>query len=152
LPNVVALSNRGDATGDVGIGDSASLRAAIDVPTMDPERLRTIAHAYRVAFDAWGSDDIAFNRPYLGGYETQTIGPRLTALQPRAVVRVSDDPPRRLQLGAWQNEFLREFLLGEDAASELAEPGTGWVLPPDDRIDWLAQRLRHAHDLVRRWS
>jgi hypothetical protein len=26
------------------------------------------------------------------------------------------------------------------------------VTPPSDRIDWLADRLRTAHDLVRRWG
>jgi hypothetical protein len=67
-------------------------------------------------------------------------------------VRVSDDPPRQLRLGAWQNEFLREFLLGDDATSTLRQPGVDWTLPPDERIDWLAARLRHAHDLVRRWG
>jgi hypothetical protein len=52
----------------------------------------------------------------------------------------------------WQNEFLREFLLGPEAAAELAEPGTDWVFPPEDRVAWLAARLRQAHDLVRSWG
>ena len=152
LPNVVALSNRGDAVGDIAVDEMPALREATEVPTMDPARLRTIAHAYRVAFDAWNADDIAFNRPYRGGYETRSIGPHLARIEPRAAVRVSDDPPRRLRLGAWQNEFLREFLLGDEARSHLGQPGLDWVLPPDDRVDWLAARLRYAHDLVRRWG
>ena len=152
LPNVVALSNRGDGEGHISVDTTPSLRSAIEVPTMDPARLRTIAQAYRVAFDAWDPNDVAFNRPYRGGYETQSAGPRLAETQLRAVVRVSDDPPRQLRFGAWQNEFLREFLLGEDAASTLGQPGVDWTYPPDDRIDWLAGRLRHAHDLVRRWG
>ncbi len=32
------------------------------------------AQAYRIAFDAHGSNDVAYNRPYLGGHETQIIG------------------------------------------------------------------------------
>jgi hypothetical protein len=152
LPNVVALSNRGDAVGDIAVDEMPALREAAEVPTMDPARLRTIAHAYRVAFDAWNADDVAFNRPYRGGYETRSIGPHLARIEPRAAVRVSDDPPRRLRLGAWQNEFLREFLLGDEARSHLGQPGLDWVFPPDDRVDWLAARLRYAHDLVRRWG
>jgi hypothetical protein len=152
LPNVVALSNRGDAVGDISVDEMPALREATEVPTMDPARLRTIAHAYRVAFDAWNADDVAFNRPYRGGYETRSIGPHLARIEPRAAVRVSDDPPRRLRLGAWQNEFLREFLLGDEARSHLGQPGLDWVFPPDDRVDWLAARLRYAHDLVRRWG
>ena len=33
-----------------------------------------------------------------------------------------------------------------------AQPGTDWLLAPDDRVEWLAERLRHAHDLVRTWD
>ena len=119
---------------------------------MRPERLRTIGRAYQMAFDAWGPDDVAFNRPYKGGHETRTLGPKLRNLEPLAVVRPRDGVTRRLRFGVWQNEFLREFLLGPEAAAELAQPGTDWVLPPDDRVEWLAERLRHAHDLVRSWD
>ena len=42
---------------------------------MRPDRLRAIAHAYRIAFDAWDSNDVALNRPYIGGHETTTAGP-----------------------------------------------------------------------------
>ncbi|MFM2077889.1 MAG: hypothetical protein RJA49_1779 [Actinomycetota bacterium] len=149
LPNVVALSNRGDATGDVIPRDSAALRAQIDVPTMPPARIRIIGNAYATAFAAPGADDVAYNRPYLGGHETQTMGPMLRDLEPLAVVRRPGQEPRRLQLGAWQNEFLREFLLGPESTAALMEPGGGWVAPPPDRVEWLAERLRTAHDLVR---
>lgn len=152
LPEVVALSNRGDATGDVSVSDDVGLRDPIAVPSMDPARLRSIGQAYRLAFDAHDEGDVAFNRPYLGGHETQLIGPRLRQLEPRAVVRPGGEPPRRLHFGSWQNEFLREFLLGPDAAAELGEPGRTWTAPPDDRVEWLADRLRHAHDLVREWG
>jgi hypothetical protein len=151
LPNLVALSNRGGLDGDVFAAPAGVLRDPIEVPTMPPDRLRAIAHAYRVAFDAWGPDDVAFNRTYRGGYETRRVGPHLRALEPQAVVRTGPGPARYLLLGAWQNEFLREFLLGTEAAAELMEPGTDWTYPPDDRVDWLAHRLRDAHALVRSW-
>jgi hypothetical protein len=149
LPAVVALSNRGDARGEQRTSDSADLRADIDVVTMPPARLRAIGSAYRRAFDAGGPDDVGYNRPYLGGHETQVIGPRLRAIQPRAVVRPDDGPARQLHLAAWQNEFCREFLLGEVATAEMMQPGAHWVMPPDERVDWLAERLRAAHDMVR---
>jgi hypothetical protein len=152
LPSVVALSNRGDANGDVSVSDAGSLRSEIAVPTMDPARLRAIGTAYRVAFDAWDPDDVAYNRPYLGGHETQVEGPRLRALEPRAVVRPSGGPARQLRFGVWQNEFLREFLLGPEAVAHLMAPGTDWMMPPDDRVQWLAEGLTRAHDLVRRWG
>jgi hypothetical protein len=103
-------------------------------------------------FDAHDPDDVGFNRPYLGGHETQVSGPWLRALAPRAVVSGIDDVPIALHLGSWQNEFLREFLLGPEATEHLMAPGEDWVLPPDDRVGWLAERLRAAHDLVRRWG
>jgi hypothetical protein len=149
LPNVVALSNRGDAEGEVAVSDETSLRAPIGVPTMDPARLRRIGEAYRAAFGAHEDGDVAYNRPYVGGYETQVVGPRLRQLEPLAVVRPDEAPARRLRFGSWQNEFLREFLLGPDATAALMQPGTGWTTPPPDRVEWLAERLRHAHDLVR---
>ena len=98
---------------------------------MRPERLRTIGRAHQIAFDAWGPDDVAFNRPYLGGHETRTLGPKLRTLEPLAVVRPRDGITRRLRFGVWQNEFLREFFLGPEAAAKLAQPGTDWLLPPE---------------------
>jgi hypothetical protein len=152
LPAVVAMSNRGDGNGDVIASDVATLRGDNDVPTMDPIHLRAIGNAYRTAFDAWGPDDVAFNRPYIGGHETTQAGPMLRALAPLAVVRPKGDRPRQLRLGAFQNEFLREFLLGPESTGALMQPGSDWVVPPDERVDWLAGRLRHAHDLVRAWG
>jgi hypothetical protein len=149
LPAVVSLSNRGDAEGNARIVDSEGLRAEIDVPSMDPALLRTIGNAYRLAFDAHEPDDIAYNRPYLGGYETQLAGPRLRALQPLTLVRNDDRPSRQLQLGAWQNEFLREFLLGPEATAHVMLPGGDWPEVPEARVQWLAERLTAAHDLVR---
>jgi hypothetical protein len=152
LPAVVALSNHGDATGELASSEEATLRASNAVPSMRPERLRTIGRAYQMAFDAWGPDDVAYNRPYVGGHETSTIGPRLRAIEPLAVVRRSDGITRRLTLGVWQNEFLREFLLGPDTAATLSQPGTDWHLPPDDRVEWVAGKLKLAHDYVRSWG
>jgi hypothetical protein len=152
LPAVVALSNHGDATGAIDVSDATTLRDPAAVPSMRPDRIRTIGRAYQMAFDAWAPDDVAYNRPYTGGHETRTIGPKLRALEPLAVVRPRDGVARRLRLGVWQNEFLREFLLGPETAATLAQPGTDWHLPPDDRVEWLADRLRHAHDLVRAWG
>jgi hypothetical protein len=152
LPNVVALSNRGDPEGEVSVSDEPTLRAPIAVPTLDPARLRSIGRAYAISLGADGEGDVAYNRPYLGGYETQVVGPRLRHLEPLAVVRTDDDPARRLRFGSWQNEFLREFLLGPDATAQLAAPGVGWTAPPRERVEWLAERLRHAHDLVRDWG
>ncbi|HZB42262.1 MAG TPA: N-formylglutamate amidohydrolase [Ilumatobacter sp.] len=152
LPAVVALSNHGDAAGEITALDQATLRSDTDIPTMRPARLRTIGHAYRTAFDAWAPDDVAYNRPYIGGHETATIGPLLRSLEPYAVVRPSGGVARRLRFGVWQNEFLREFLLGSEAAAEIAQPGTDWAFPPADRVEHLATRLRQAHDLVRAWD
>lgn len=149
LPNVVALSNRGDGNADISVKAGAGLRAEIDVPSMDPRMVRSIGAAYRRAFDAHDPNDVAYNRPYLGGYETQVAGPHLRHVAPRAVVRTADGPARGLALGAWQNEFLREFLLGSEAVEEMMEPGEHWVVVPDTRVQWLAERLTAAHDLVR---
>jgi hypothetical protein len=150
LPNVVALSNRGDAAGEISISEDTSMRSPEEVPTMRPGRLRRIAAAYRDVFDAGDPGDVAFNRPYLGGHETQVIGPRLRELEPLAVVRSDDGPARQLRLGSWQNEFLREFLLGAEATADLTAPGDRWTGPPPERIEWLAERLHAAHDQVRR--
>lgn len=149
LPDLVALSNRGDARGDARGAKDGVLLADIDVPTMPGARLRAIGTAYRIAFDAWAPNDVGYNRPYLGGYETQLAGPKLRTLEDRAIVRPLGSQPRQLHLAAWQNEFLREFLLGDAAVAEMMQPGAHWVMPPADRVDWLAERLSAAHHLVR---
>jgi hypothetical protein len=152
LPQVVAVSNRGDAHGELIEDDADGLRSEDGVTTMRPGHVRAIGNAYRVAFDAWGADDVAYNRPYIGGHETTSVAPMLRAIEPRAVVRPRGSRPRGLRLGAFQNEFLREFLLGPESTDHLMQPGTDWVYPPEDRVQWLAERLRHAHDLVRAWG
>lgn len=152
LPNIVSLSNRGDVSGDARGSADGSLLEPVDVPTLDPGWLRAIALAYRRAFDAWSSEDVAFNRPYLGGHETQMAGPRLRELQPRTVVRQPGGATVGLKLGAFQNEFLRELLLGAPAATALGRSGDDWPVVPGAHIDDLAQKLKSAHDQVRRWG
>ncbi|MGE3619522.1 MAG: N-formylglutamate amidohydrolase [Acidimicrobiia bacterium] len=146
LPAVVALSNRGGPDGAVRPSATGELLAEVDVPTLDAPTLRAVADSYRWAFDAHDADDVAFNRPYLGGYETQRAGPALRALAPRAVVATADGATAALRLGAWQDEFRREFLLGPEATEALTVPGETWHGPPDDRVAHLAERLAAAHD------
>jgi hypothetical protein len=149
LPQLVALSNRGDDRGELTPSDKGALRDGISVPSMEPALLRSIGAAYAQVFDMHGPDDVGYNRPYLGGYETQSVAPRLQQLAPYAVVRRADSAPRSLRLGAWQNEFLREFLLGEEATAEMMAAGDEWVRAPTARVRWVAERLQVAHDLVR---
>ena len=139
------LSNHGGPDTGVRASTTGVLLDDEDVLSLDPATMRAIANAYRWAFDAYGPDNVAFNRPYLGGFETRHIAPWLRSRAPQAVVSC-DGVPVALHLGAWQNEFLREFLLGPDATDHLMTPGEDWVMPPDDRVTWLAERLRAAHD------
>jgi hypothetical protein len=129
LPELVALSNRGDAHGE--------RRDGADDVSIPATRLRSIGQAYRVAFGV-PDDHVAYYRPFLGGHETQLAGPRLAQLE--------EGP---LRLGAWQNEFLREFLLGPDAVAVMSEPGDEWVAAPGTWVDHVADRLAVAHALVR---
>ena len=124
LPNVVALSNHGGPDAAVRASTTGALLDDEDVLSLDPTTMRAIANAYRWAFDAYGPDDVAFNRPYLGGFETRHIGPWLRSRAANAIVSC-DGVPVALQLGAWQNEFLREFLLGPDATEHLTAAGRG---------------------------
>lgn len=129
LPALVALSNRGDALGE--------RRAEAEPTSMPADRLRTIGEAYRQAFGV-PVDHVAYNRPYLGGHETQLAGPRLADLQ--------QGP---LRLGAWQNEFLREYLLGPDAVAAMSQPGHEWVPASTSWMHEVAEKLSAAHALVR---
>lgn len=152
LPALVAMSNRGGPDGSVRASATGALIDDDALPSMDAPTLQALARAYRWSFDAHEPGDVAFNRPYLGGHETTIAGPWLRQRAQRAVGSGPDGVAIGLHLGAWQNEFLREFLLGPDAVAHLSEPGGDWVLPPDDRIEWLAERLRAAHDHYRRWG
>jgi len=66
--------------------------------------------------------------------------------------RLHEHPRLRGVRHVVQDEPDDEFLLGDAVANTLMQPGTEWVSPPGERIDWLADRLRAAHDLVRRWG
>jgi hypothetical protein len=151
LPNVIAHSNHGGPDAAVRGSTTGALLDDEDVLSLDPTTMRAIANAYRWAFDAYGPDDVAFNRPYLGGFETRHIAPWLRSRAGNAVVSC-DGLPVELHLGAWQIEFLREFLLGPAATEHLIAPGEDWVMPPDDHVNWVAERLRAAHDRMRRWG
>lgn len=59
-------------------------------------------------------------------------------------------PPLRLTAHAYQTEFLREYLLGPDAAAHIAKPGTDWRIIPDAHVDGIAQALKHAYTALRR--
>ena len=153
LPNVVALSNRGDAAGEVR-GRRRAV-AARDPTTCPPwTRPGCGRSARRTASPSTPTSPTTSpsTAPTSAATRPRSIGPRLRSLEPLAVVRPDDAAPRRLRFGAWQNEFLREFLLGPESTAELMQPGTGWTTPPAERVEWLAERLRHAHDLVRQWG
>ena len=153
LPAVVALSNHGDATGEIdpsdaadpagphrGADDAARAASAPSVaptrspstpgaPTTSPTTARTRA-ATRPAPSARSSG--ASNRsPWCARAAASPAGSASACGRTSSSASSSSDPkppPRSSQ------------------------PGTDWVLPPDDRVDWLAGRLRHAHDLVRSWG
>ena len=65
LPDVVALSNRGDGQGN---------RRGEDVITMDAEALRALADCHRTGFDVAFDADVALNTPYLGSQEIIASG------------------------------------------------------------------------------
>ncbi len=79
LPNVVAMSNRGGPDAAVRARADGAPLDDIDVLSLDAPTMRALANAYRWAFDAHGDNDVAFNRPYLGGHETTIAGPWLRA-------------------------------------------------------------------------
>lgn len=105
LPSVVALSNRGDADGE--------LRDESDPPTMRPAALRELAAAHREGFEVEQHPDaVLLNKPYLGSQEILAAGVRFRGIADAAEAA-------GLQLDAVQAEFLREFLLGPEATAEL---------------------------------
>jgi N-formylglutamate amidohydrolase len=152
LPDVVALSNRGDASGEVRVPADGTRPSADDVPTMDPSWIRALAEAHRRAFEVADRDQVALNRPYLGSREIQLNGPRLAALARTAVARHPDGPRIELRLGAVQAEFRREALLGEETTAVLHQPGTDWPEVPAAHVDDVAGRIKAAYDLFRRWG
>ncbi len=137
LPDVVALSNRGDA-----LGDPRAAADPTDPPTMPGDALRALADAHRAGFAVERPDAVALNRPYLGSQEILAAGAQF-----REVAAVAD--AAELRLGAVQAEFLREYLLGPAATAELHEPGTGWVDEDPARVDALAHACKRAWDAFR---
>lgn len=152
LPDVVAISNYGDADGEARGSSDGSLFGESEVLSCAPRTVRALARAQRLANDAFEPGDVVFNKPYVGGHETSVASRRLREIAPQAVVRASDGGRLRLDLGAVQYEYLREFLLGADATAELTEPGVGWPEIPADHIESVAAGMAKAHQLFRRWG
>jgi hypothetical protein len=133
LPNVVALSNRGDADGEPR-GDQPV--------TMDAARLRALAASHRRGFHV-PDDAVALNQPYLGSQEIIQAGERFRGLS-REAAAVG------VELDAVQAEFLREYLLGPANVEILQDPGTGWITPDPVRVDQIAQACRASWDDYRK--
>lgn len=130
MPQVLALSNRGDRQGE------ARGREPV---TLWPALLCRLADAHRDAFDASAPGDVALNRPFVGSHEITRFGALCRDLTQRAQVP-------GLVFGAVQAEFRREYLLGEEATAHLAEPGNDWPATDAALVDVVAQRLRSAWD------
>lgn len=130
MPQVLALSNRGDRQGE------ARGREPV---TLWPALLRRLASAHRDAFDASGPGDVALNRPFAGSHEITRFGALCRDLTQRAQAP-------GLVFGAVQAEFRREYLLGEEATAHLVKPGTDWPATDAALVNVVAQRLRSAWD------
>lgn len=129
LPQLVALSNRGDANGDPR-----------DEPvTLEPSRLRALADAHRRGFEADDPSDVELNRPYLGGHEVTTAAAWLED-------RRAEADEAGVTLGAVQAEFLREYLLGPEATSVLQAPGDGWPEAPASHVEAIGRALQASWD------
>lgn len=127
LPDVMTLSNRGDVAGNP--------RSADPAVTMDPERLRVLADSFRAGFRVSSHDEVALNRPQLGGDEI------ISAARKFSGIEIGD---RRAVLDSVHAEFRREYLLGEEATAELGRPGTDWPETDEDRVTTVAKRLRKS--------
>lgn len=134
LPDVVALSNRGDSRGET--------RSSTDAPTMNPVRLRLLAEAHRDGFDVQHDDAVQLNTPYLGSQEIIAARERFQ--------QISDEADAAGFLSdAVQAEFLREYLLGPAATAALQQPGTEWINEDPAHIDMLARACKCAWDEYR---
>lgn len=132
LPDVVALSNRGDHRGEP---------ADVGPVTMRPALLRRLAVAACHAFGV-GPGAVAPNQPYLGSHEIIAAGRRFREAGGRA-------DAAGVVLSAVQAEFRREFLLGDANTRILMQPGTGWVEPDPERVDAIARACKAMFDEVR---
>ncbi|MFC9787449.1 N-formylglutamate amidohydrolase [Rhodococcus sp. NPDC127528] len=133
LPEVVALSNRGDHRGDPR-GDGPV--------TMAPDALRVLAAAHREGFGVTRPEAVALNQPYLGSQEIIEAGRLFRELAPQAAAA-------GVALSAVQAEYRREFLLGPEATRELTAPGVGWPETDADRVDMLARACKASWDRYR---
>lgn len=133
LPDVVALSNRGDHDGN---------RRGDNPVTMDPELIRTLAVSHRKGFQVDDPDAVALNQPYLGSFEIIRAGARFAELSARAA-------EAGITLSAVQAEFKREFLLGDELAAYIMEPGVDWPTPDAERVDQLAHACKASWDHYR---
>lgn len=134
LPNVVALSNRGDQRGEA--------RTEEDPPSMNPQRLRRLAEAHRAAFEVASADEVQLNTPYLGSQEIIAARERFSDFHHR-------HPDSALLTDAVQAEFRREYLLGQAFTAQLHEPGTSWPQEDPQRVEFLARACKAAWDRYR---
>ncbi|QAY73546.1 hypothetical protein ET445_09550 [Agromyces protaetiae] len=141
LPDVVALSNRGDAD-----GESRGAASVDDPITMRADVLRLLADDVRAGFGVEHPAAVALNQPYLGSYEIVRESARFREL-------ASEADAAGLVLNALQAEFLREFLLGAANVEVLRRPGTGWIEPDAERVDEIAHACKRSFDRFRaRWT
>lgn len=134
LPAVVALSNRGDHQG--------AQRSQEDPVTMGAAAIHSLAQAHREGFDVADEAAVQLNQPYLGSQEIIAAGARFRQLEPEAA-------QAGLTLEAVQAEFLREYLLGEQATAELQNPGTEWIREDTAHIDRIAHACKRSWDAYR---
>lgn len=156
LPGLVSLANRGDLRGEARAPGHAGPLPVEDVLTIAPSGLRSVARALQLGFqidEARYQAEIRLNTPYQGAWEVQAIGQRLRDMAVRAAIRHhSDGGVLQLTVGAYQAEYLRETLLGQQAAAQIQEPGSDWPEPDNALIDALAQKLKASQDLLRNWG
>lgn len=135
MPAVVTLANRGDAEGE---------SRGREPSTLWPALLRSLAEAHRAGFGLANPRDVQLNHPFFGGHEVTRFGAACRELadgmyeQPGFV------------FGAAHGVFRREFLLGDEAARRLAEPGADWPAAPEELTDAIARKLRASWDEFRR--
>ena len=130
LPDIVALSNRGDAAGEPR-GD--------EIVTMRGGPLRALAAAHRVGFETAAPTAVALNQPYLGSQE-------IISARAAFAEREAEASALGITLSAVQAEFLREFLLGSSSAATLSHPGTAWVEPDAEHVDRIAYWCKASWD------
>ena len=147
MPGILCLSNRGDARGEAKPGGAPTPAGAL--LSMPGAAFRSLGNAFCTAFDAT-PETVWINHPYGGGYEVQRWTAELPLLNARAVIARDGLPPLLLTTSAYQTEFLREFLMGEEAAGAMHRPGLSWPTTAETHVDGLVARLRRVYDLLRR--